>query len=70
MDYAHTLIKLAPGAQVAVGKSIRPGQCQLNFGEGASIPLTMAQAEATADALRAWVDERLAAAPAPTILRG
>lgn len=23
MDYAHTLIKLAPGAQVAVGKSIR-----------------------------------------------
>jgi len=70
MDYAHTLVRIAPDAAVKVGKSIRPGQCQLNFGEVASIPLTMAQAEATADALRAWIDEKMAAAPAPTILRG
>lgn len=65
MSYAHTLVKLDPGASVAVGPSIRSGQCQLNFGDVASIPLTMAQAEAVADALRAWIDERMAAAPPP-----
>lgn len=67
MDYAHTLVKLNPGAKVVVGKSIRSGQCQLNFGEVASIPMTMAQAEATADALRAWIDEQLAKAPPPQL---
>lgn len=65
MSYAHTLVKLGPGEKIAVGQSIRSGQCALNFGEVASIPLTMAQAEDVATQLRAWIDEQISQNPPP-----
>jgi len=66
MSYAHTLVRLSPGEKVAVGPSIRPKSCQLNFGEVASIPLTMAQADDVANQLRAWIDEQIAQNPPPS----
>lgn len=62
MSCDHLLVVLNPTAKVIVADG-RNGKVTVNFGEVSSVNMTPAQAERTADALRAWIDERIAANP-------
>ncbi len=62
-SFAHTLIRLDRDAPITLCPSATRGGPQVNLGEVASIPLTLAQAEDMATQLRAWIDGQATAAP-------
>ena len=69
MSFSHTLIRLDRDAPVTLCQSHTRGGPQLNFGEVASIPLTLAQAEEVAAKLRAWIDDHMPTPPSLALVK-
>lgn len=68
MSCNHTLVILHPAEKVQVADG-RHGKCSVNFGDAASINITLAQAEEVAAKLRAWIDDHMPPTPSLALVK-